>query len=157
MLPIPRWPETYTDTLRRTGRPHCTSTSGCPRGAEWPPGDRMLMADHLSLRWVQGGFPIPGTPAAGELVGLRPIEPYDPAWRKRLTAAALAQGVPLRQGVYVGLLEVALDQAHAYEAASVQAGADLRQQRRLRLRRERDGAGDRRAELGYRRSHARRQ
>ena len=72
--------------------------------AEWRPGDLMIMTDHLNFQGVQGGFPIPGTPALGELAGLRPVECYDLAWRQRLQRAALEQAVPLREGVYVGLL-----------------------------------------------------
>jgi purine-nucleoside phosphorylase len=72
--------------------------------ADWRPGDLMLMTDHLNFQGVQGGFPVPGTPALGELAGLRPVEPYDLAWRQRLQATALAEAVPLREGVYVGLL-----------------------------------------------------
>ncbi len=72
--------------------------------ADWRPGDLMIMTDHLNFQGVQGGFPIPGTPALGELAGLRPVECYDLAWRQRLARAALSQAVPLREGVYVGLL-----------------------------------------------------
>ncbi len=72
--------------------------------ADWKPGDLMLMTDHLNFQGVQAGFPVPGTPAAAPFAGLRAVEPYDLAWRTDLTKAALDVGVPLRQGVYVGLL-----------------------------------------------------
>lgn len=72
--------------------------------ADWRPGDLMLMTDHLNFQGVQAGFPVPGTPAAAPFSGLRAFEAYDPDWRARLTAAALEAGVPMRQGVYVGLL-----------------------------------------------------
>lgn len=72
--------------------------------ADWRPGDLMLMNDHLNFQGVQGGFPIPGTPALEGLAGLHPVECYDLGWRQRLAKAALQQAVPLREGVYVGLL-----------------------------------------------------
>lgn len=90
--------------------------------ADWRPGDLMLMTDHLNFQGVQGGFPIPGT-ALDDVAGLRPIECYDPAWRQRLAKAALDQAVPLREGVYVGLLGPSYE-TMAENRWLVEAGAD---------------------------------
>lgn len=63
--------------------------------ADWKPGDLMLIRDHLNF---QSGF------QGGYGGGMRFVEPYDPAWSDAIAQHALATGVPLREGVYVGLL-----------------------------------------------------
>ncbi|MEB3197631.1 MAG: purine-nucleoside phosphorylase [Candidatus Sericytochromatia bacterium] len=70
--------------------------------ADWRPGDLMLVADHLNLQGVQAGFP--GATDAQDAAGLHAVEPYDVAWRGRLSRAAMEAGIALREGVYVGLL-----------------------------------------------------
>lgn len=62
--------------------------------ADWRPGDLMLIDDHLNMQGLQAGF-------GG---GLQPTIAYDTAWRERLAARCLAEGTPIRRGVYVGLL-----------------------------------------------------
>jgi purine-nucleoside phosphorylase len=62
---------------------------------DWQPGDLMLIRDHLNFQsGFQGGF-------GG---GMRFVEPYDVEWTDAIAQHALAQGVPLREGVYVGLV-----------------------------------------------------
>lgn len=61
--------------------------------SDWTPGDLMLINDHLNFMGQQ----------AGSGGGYQAVEPYDAAWRKRLTKRCLASGLPLQQGVYVGL------------------------------------------------------
>ncbi|MEB3222765.1 MAG: purine-nucleoside phosphorylase [Candidatus Sericytochromatia bacterium] len=73
--------------------------------AHWHPGDLMLIEDHINLQGVQGGFPPAAqAPLCAEWSGWRPVEVYDAGWRARLAQAALQRHVPLRAGVYVGLL-----------------------------------------------------
>jgi purine-nucleoside phosphorylase len=73
--------------------------------SDWRPGDLMLIDDHLNLQGVQAGFPLQDAGSlCPEWTGWRPVDVYDAGWRSRLTAAALREGVPLRSGVYVGLL-----------------------------------------------------
>lgn len=72
--------------------------------ADWRPGDLMLIADHLNLQGVHAGFQPP--PARPELAvtHYRGVEIYDAAWRSRLKQRAMEAQVPMREGVYVGLL-----------------------------------------------------
>ena len=63
---------------------------------DWTPGDLMLIDDHLNF---QGGIPRPGM---GDRFHAK--EPYDAAWREALAKHALEHAVPMRRGVYVGLL-----------------------------------------------------
>ncbi|MEB3328368.1 MAG: purine-nucleoside phosphorylase [Candidatus Sericytochromatia bacterium] len=73
--------------------------------ADWQPGDLMLVDDHINMQGVQAGFPPPAAgPLCPEWTGWRPVEVYDGGWRQRLAASALMQGIPLRSGIYVGLL-----------------------------------------------------
>lgn len=73
--------------------------------ADWRPGDLMLIDDHINLQGVLAGFPSEPPPGLdAEWTGWRPVEVYDRAWRGRLASTALAEAVPLRSGVYVGLL-----------------------------------------------------
>jgi purine-nucleoside phosphorylase len=58
------------------------------------PGTWMLLADHLNLT---GTSPLHGA----EFIDLSTA--YDPTWRAEFRAAAMAQGMPLSEGVYAGL------------------------------------------------------
>lgn len=65
----------------------------------WAPGDLMLITDHLNLMG-----PFQGAQPAFRL-GHAPCHAYDPAWGERLMAwASQHPEVPLRRGVYAGLL-----------------------------------------------------
>lgn len=72
--------------------------------ADWRPGDLMLITDHLNLQGVQAGFPAPVARPELSASQYRGVEIYDPAWRARLKQRAMEARVPLREGVYVGLL-----------------------------------------------------
>lgn len=71
-------------------------------GAGWSPGDLMVMRDHLNLT--------ARTPLLGsndDRVGPRfpdMTAAYSPALTDRLLALGLAQALPMREGVYAGLL-----------------------------------------------------
>jgi purine-nucleoside phosphorylase len=70
--------------------------------ASWSPGDLMLVSDHLNLT---GHSPLAGP----NLEGYGPRFPdmttaYDPDLRAMLGAVAAEAGVPVREGVYAGLL-----------------------------------------------------
>lgn len=62
---------------------------------DWRPGDLMLIRDHLNF---QSGF------QGGHGGGMRFVEPYDVEWTDAIAQSCLSKGVPLREGVYVGLL-----------------------------------------------------
>jgi purine-nucleoside phosphorylase len=61
---------------------------------DFSPGTWMLLADHLNLT---GTSPLHGA----EFIDLSTA--YDPTWRAEFRAAAMAQGLPLSEGVYAGL------------------------------------------------------
>lgn len=65
------------------------------------PGDLMVIRDHINLMW---GTPLAGPVGEGETRFPDMSEPYDPALRSMLAAAAAEAGVPLVEGVYAGLL-----------------------------------------------------
>lgn len=60
------------------------------------PGDVMVLTDHLNLT---GTSPLLGSPAFVDMAGA-----YDPRLRGAATAAGDRLGVPLREGVYAGLV-----------------------------------------------------
>lgn len=60
-----------------------------------PPGDLMLVADHINY---SGMSPLIGEPTDRRFVNL--TDAYDPGLRAALTARAEALGVPLKEGVY---------------------------------------------------------
>jgi len=67
----------------------------------WAPGDLVLIADHINLL---GDNPLIGR--NDERLGPRfpdMSDPYDAALRSRVRALALAQGIALREGVYVAV------------------------------------------------------
>jgi purine-nucleoside phosphorylase len=64
-------------------------------------GDLMSIADHINLMWRN---PLEGPLEDGDLRFPDMSAPYDPALRSTLHDVALALGVPLRDGVYAGLL-----------------------------------------------------
>ena len=64
-------------------------------------GDLMSIADHINLMWRN---PLEGPLEDGDVRFPDMSAPYDPALRSRLRDVALALGVPLRDGVYAGLL-----------------------------------------------------
>ena len=66
--------------------------------ADWKPGDLMIIEDHINFQGVQAGY------GSGFGQGFGIAEPYDAAWRARLQQHLLDHAVPIRQGVYVGLL-----------------------------------------------------
>jgi len=59
------------------------------------PGDLMLLADHINF---SGSNPLIGEPSDSRFVSL--VEAYDPDLRRRLAAAAAAEGIPLPEGTY---------------------------------------------------------
>lgn len=64
-------------------------------------GDLMLIRDHLNLMFcnpLRGVRPSPGHPLSHV-----PPPPYDPAVQEALRGAALAAGLPLKEGIYAGL------------------------------------------------------
>lgn len=69
--------------------------------ADWAPGDLMLIADHINLL---GDNPLIG--ANDDRLGARFPDmsaPYDAELRAHARAVALAQGIVLREGVYVAV------------------------------------------------------
>jgi purine-nucleoside phosphorylase len=62
---------------------------------EIPPGNLMLLNDHINY---SGRSPLIGEPTDRRFVNL--TNAYDPDLRARLQAAAEAEGIPLREGVY---------------------------------------------------------
>lgn len=70
--------------------------------ADWPPGTLMVITDHLNL---VGRNPLVGP--NDETIGPRfpdMVDAWDPALRALLHRAARLEGIPLVEGVYVGLL-----------------------------------------------------
>ncbi len=65
------------------------------------PGDLMLIADHLNL---MGRNPLIGAVVPGDERFPDMSDPYDAGLRSVVRETALDQGVPLREGVYAGLL-----------------------------------------------------
>ncbi len=64
------------------------------------PGDLMLVRDHISLQWING---IPWlSPDSFSVRGFRMI--YDPLGNDAARMAGLRRKIPLREGVYVGVL-----------------------------------------------------
>jgi purine-nucleoside phosphorylase len=63
---------------------------------EIPPGSVMLIADHINLNT---GNPLIGEPSDARFVGM--TQAYDAALRQAALAAAKAEGVDLREGVYM--------------------------------------------------------
>ena len=64
-------------------------------------GDLMSIADHINL---MGRNPLEGPLEEGDTRFPDMSAPYDPALRATLRDVALASGIPLREGVYAGLL-----------------------------------------------------
>lgn len=62
---------------------------------EIPPGNLMLLNDHINY---SGRSPLIGEPTDRRFVNL--TNAYDPDLRTRLQAAAEAEGIPLKEGVY---------------------------------------------------------
>ncbi len=78
----------------------------------WAPGDLMVIADHINLL---GGNPLVGP--NDDALGPRfpdMSEPYDPALRRRAHEVALAQGITLREGVYVAVTGPCLETRAEY-------------------------------------------
>jgi purine-nucleoside phosphorylase len=66
-----------------------------------PPGRLMSVADHLNLMWRAPGAGIvrgPGSPRSDL------VDCYDPGLRRHVAQSALDAGIPLRAGVYAGVL-----------------------------------------------------
>ena len=64
------------------------------------PGDLMIIKDHVNLTWRN---PLIGPVVPGDERFPDMSEPWDPALRKLLTECAAKVGVPVTEGVYVGL------------------------------------------------------
>jgi purine-nucleoside phosphorylase len=64
-------------------------------------GDLMMISDHLNL---MGGNPLVGTAQEGEIRFPDMTDAYDPGLRKVLRTTAERLDIPLREGVYAGLL-----------------------------------------------------
>jgi len=64
-------------------------------------GDLMSIADHINLMWRN---PLEGPLEEGDVRFPDMSAPYDAALRTTLHKTALASGIPLREGVYAGLL-----------------------------------------------------
>jgi purine-nucleoside phosphorylase len=60
-----------------------------------PPGDLMLISDHINF---SGRNPLIGEPTDARFVNM--TDAYDPAMRQALSAAAAAEGIALKDGVY---------------------------------------------------------
>ncbi len=71
-----------------------TNAAGSMR-ADIPPGDLMLLRDHINF---SGLNPLIGEPTDARFVPMK--DAYDPEMRASLTAAAEAEGIALRHGVY---------------------------------------------------------
>ena len=65
------------------------------------PGDLMLISDHLNL---MGRNPLTGPEVAGDERFPDMSDAYDAELRKVVRETALAEGIPLQEGVYAGLL-----------------------------------------------------
>ena len=65
------------------------------------PGDLMAINDHINLMWTN---PLIGPVVEGDVRFPDMSEPYDRSLREEMHAAALDEGIPLADGVYVGLL-----------------------------------------------------
>lgn len=78
-----------------------TNAAGCLE-TQWNLGDFMLIEDHINL---SGLNPLSG--ASGNGFGQRfcdMTQCYDPEWNDAFRTRAKALGIPLRQGVYAGVL-----------------------------------------------------
>lgn len=88
--------------LRAVGAPVLIVSNACGgMNPEWPAGDLMLIADHINL---QGDNPLVGP--NDDTLGPRfpdMSDPYDPALRTLARDVARAEGIPLREGVYVAV------------------------------------------------------
>lgn len=84
------------ETLAALGVDTLIATNACGSfRADTPPGDLMLIADHINFA---GLSPLVGEPTDRRFVNV--TEAYDPRLRKSLRAAAEAVDVPLEEGVY---------------------------------------------------------
>lgn len=84
------------ETLRALGAETLllTNAAGSFR-PDIPPGDLMLIHDHINF---SGRNPLIGEPTDARFVNM--VDAYDPALRAALSAAAEAEGIALRDGVY---------------------------------------------------------
>lgn len=86
------------------------------------PGDLALIRDHINftgLNPLRGWLPAEWGPRFPDL-----IDTYDPALRQRARSLAAARGIPLREGVYVGLLGPSYETPAEVEALR-RLGGDL--------------------------------
>lgn len=84
------------ETLAALGVEVLCATNACGSfRADIPPGDLMLIRDHINY---SGRSPLIGEPTDRRFVNL--TEAYDPALRQALTDAATSEGIDLRDGVY---------------------------------------------------------
>jgi len=84
------------ETFRALGaeRLLLTNAAGSMR-ADIPPGELMLVTDHINF---SGLNPLIGEPTDARFVPM--MEAYNPGMREGLAAAARAEGIALREGVY---------------------------------------------------------
>jgi len=88
----------------------------------WPPGDLMLIADHINLL---GDNPLIGP--NDDTLGPRFPDmsmPYDPDLRALARAVALERGIVLREGVYIAVAGPSLETRAEYRALRT-LGADV--------------------------------
>jgi purine-nucleoside phosphorylase len=71
------------------------TNAGGSLNPEFPPGQWMMLADHLNLT---GTSPLEGSNRFLDLTAV-----YDAGWREEFRRAAAAAGMPLPEGVYAGL------------------------------------------------------
>ena len=74
----------------------------------WQPGDLMLIRDHINLMFRN---PLVGAVEEGDLRFPDMSEPYDAKLAEITRQVARSQGLPLREGVYAGLLGPAYETA----------------------------------------------
>lgn len=84
------------ETLHALGADHIILTNAAGSfHPEMPAGHLMLLADHINF---SGRNPLIGEDSDARFVNM--TQAYDPGLRRALAAAAEAEGIPLREGVY---------------------------------------------------------
>ena len=108
--------------LHALGAPALVVSNACGgMNPDWAPGDLMLIADHINLL---GDNPLAGP--NDDALGPRfpdMSEPYDPALRALARDVARAEGLTLREGVYVSVMGPNLETRAEYRMLR-QLGAD---------------------------------
>ena len=94
-----------------------TNAAGSMR-ADIPPGDLMLINDHINF---SGSNPLFGEPTDARFVPL--VDAYDPALRAQLSQAAESEGIDLAEGVYMWFSGPSFETPAEIRAAKI-LGAD---------------------------------